>query len=154
MIKPKPQSILSRKLHPVKLAMITILLMIAVMLILSLSSDQELESNKLFYWEIVLVFALAFALFSCVYSLNASNRTVYFISSILSYLSILVIGILLASYYSGLSIDKAGSFEWLFKLFSFCYLLLISVFNLMSTVMALIKKQDEDVRKEQGNRTS
>jgi len=154
MPKDKTQSILSKRIHPVKLGLITILLMIAMMLILRMSADQQLESNKLFYWEISLVFLMAYALFSCVFSLNAVNKLKYFITSILIYIAIVIIGIVTASFFSGLAIDEAASFEWMFKLFSICYLILISVFNLMSTVIELLRKQDEDVQRQQNNKTS
>ena len=146
-------SFLAQKMHPAKIATTVILVMLVLMLILRLTSDQELESNKLFYWEIALVFALVYALFSCVFSLISENKFRYFGMAIVGYLFVAAIGILLATYLSGLSISEAGSFEWLFKLFSFSYLVLISVFNLMSKVMEIIKKQDEQVRREQ-NRTS
>ena len=154
MASSEQRSYLTRKTHPAKLALLVSLFMVLVMLVIKFTMDQESESTKLLYWEIALVATLVYALFSCVFSLLSDKKLKYFALSIVSYLVIVILGIFMAGNFSGLSISEAGSFEWLFKLFSFSFLLLISVFNLMSKVMEIVKRQDEEIRRQQNNKTS
>ena len=99
-------------------------------------------------WEVSFSILLAFMLFNSVLSIPYNNRTVYFRNSIFSFLAVAGVGGLLAHYVSGVSMDAAGSFRWLYIVFTFTYLVFISIVNLMRVIMEIAKRQDARLRGE------
>lgn len=93
-------------------------------------------------WIIVTAFMLLFALFNSIFCLASSHSTRYWNQSVISYVLLATAGGLLAWGVSGISINDAGSFRWLFFVVSFSYLVFISIVNLMRIIVAFAMKEE------------
>jgi hypothetical protein len=58
------------------------------------------------------------------------------------------VGGLLAYLISGLSIDEAGSYKWILFIFTFCYILFLSIVRAMKKIVTIAQKQDKRLRGE------
>ena len=142
------QSIFQREIHPFLQAAVAIGLNVIAVLAAK-GVDSGYAKDGVLYWEMSFSVLLGFMLFNSVFSIPYQKRTQYFRDSIFSFLALAAIGGLLAHYLSGVSMDGAGSFRWLYIVFTFTYLIFISIVNLMRKLMDIAKKQDARLRGEE-----
>ena len=64
-------------------------------------------------------------------------------------MAVAAVGGLLAHYISGLSMDEAGHFRWLYICFTFTFLVFLSIVNLMRKIVDIAKRQDARLRGEE-----
>ncbi len=144
------QSIFQKQVHPFTQAAVAVgLNLIGILLLSGTSADENVIEEKVVFWELSFSILLAFMLFNSVFSLPYLKRMEYFRDSIFSFLGVAVIGGLLAHYVSGVSMDQAGSFRWMYIVFTLTYLVFISIVNLMRKIMEIAKRQDARLRGEE-----
>lgn len=97
-------------------------------------------------WEIMAACVLFFALVNCVFSLQTKNMATYWRNSIFSFIGLLVIGSGVAWMFTGVTVWEAGSISWILFVFSFGYLIFLSIANIMRFVVELAQKQDSRLR--------
>lgn len=148
-IPDNSKSVFTKQIHPFKQLVVCLIALLTFMGMLKLSGIAEAVSNKVMYWEAALVVMLAYVLFNSIFSLSYHNKNAYFRDSIFTFLAIAAAGGGLAYLFSGLSIDEAGSFRWLYFVFGFSYLVIISIVNLMRKIIEIVKKQDARLRGEE-----
>ena len=143
------QTIFSREIHPFKQAGGAIILLLIFQLLgLLFRGTAFFGEESVVFWEISMTILLAFMLFNSVMSIPYKNRGLYFRNSLISFVAIAVISGGLAQLLSGQSMDEAGSFKWLYFLFTFVYLVFISIVNAMRKIIEIAKKQDARLRGE------
>jgi|GEM_PF-243204 len=143
---PVSNSIYNTQVKPRYQAMIAIGLLILSMAVLKAMSDDESGHEQ--FWEASLVILMAFGLFNAVFSIPYKDQLTYFRNSIFSYALVAAVGILLATWFSGVSIGESGSFRWLYAVFTFSYLVFVSIVNAMRKIIEIAKKQDARLRGE------
>jgi hypothetical protein len=99
-------------------------------------------------WILMTTCILFYAVCSSVLSLFSRHPNRYWRDAILSYVGLLVISALTARMLSGLSMDEAGSFRWLFVVLSIGYLVFLSIVRLMRRIVEIAIRQDEKLRGE------
>ncbi len=120
-----------------------------IMLVLILSSKLMeilgvMDVSVKFPWKMVGTFLLVYIIFSCLYSIGAKNKMIYWRDSILSYAALLGLGILLASFASSTSIYEVGSYHWLFKVLSIVYIVFLTLVNMLTTFMDYAENEEWD----------
>jgi hypothetical protein len=100
------------------------------------------------YYTIALSFTLVFGLFNAVLSLSSKDENKYFAFSLLNYFIFCVVTIISAYFLSGINIDDAGSYRWIYFVFSFGYLLFIGIVRTMRFIVLLAQKEDKRLRGE------
>lgn len=119
----------------------SILLWIPVLIKLS-----NMESYH--YWTVSASFALLYGVGNSVLSLGAIDQNRYWTRSILGYALVVAIGGCMAYLFSGLSIFEAKSYRWIYIVFTFGYLLFLSIVRIMRRIMEMVEKQDRRLRGE------
>jgi len=143
------ERIKANKANPIFQVILILILMALFMGINKLSQSPETELlNPTGAWEIMASFVLFFALVNCVFSLQSDTKITYWRNSIFSFFGLLVIGGGLAYLYSGVTLGEAGSMSWILFIFSFSYLIFLSIVNLMRFIVELAQKQDRKLRGE------
>jgi len=99
-------------------------------------------------WTVSASMVLMFAVCNSVLSLSADNVTPYWNKSIYSFVLVCVLGGAMAWWFSGLSIGEAKSFKWIYVVFTFGYLLFLSIVSLMRKIVLIAQKQDKGLRGE------
>ena len=144
-----PQSIFEKQIHPYyQLGVAVVLNLIGILFLKAIKNDVDFLKEGVVFWEMSFSILMAFMLFNSVFSIPYLKRGQYFRDSIFSFIALAVIGGLLAHFFSGISMDKAGSFRWLYIVFTFTYLVFISIVNLMRKIMEIAKRQDARLRGE------
>ncbi len=99
-------------------------------------------------WIVFTSFILFFAIANSLMSLKAASMNKYWSRSIIAFAGLLVLSAVMATVFSGLSIDEAGSFRWLFVVLTFGYLVFLSIVRLMKKIVDIAIEQDERLRGE------
>jgi hypothetical protein len=88
-------------------------------------------------------FLLLYAVYNSIFSLNSTDLNDYWKKSIFAYV-LLLVGVTVVAYiFSGIWINEAGTFRWIFSILSFGYLTFLSVMGMVKRVFLIIKKEDE-----------
>lgn len=140
-------SLFNKEIHPFLQAGTALLICLLAMGIGSTAVDGK-EGGSVFYWEAAFSVLMGFALFNAVLSIPYKKRTSYFRDSIFCFIAVGAISGYLAYLFSGLGVDEAGSFRWLYVVFTFTYLVFISIVNAMRKIIEIAKKQDARLRGE------
>lgn len=101
-----------------------------------------------FPYVIMFSFLLFFALANCLMSFSAEDQNKYWRDSILSYVGIAVLGGAIAYLFSGLTIGEAATFKWLFFVFTFGYVILLTIMRSMRKIVKFAQRQDDRLRGE------
>ena len=141
---PASSSIFSKQVKPRYQALIAIGLLIFILAISKaiISPDDD----QIFFWEASFAILMAFGLFNAVFSIPSVNRAIYFRNSVFFYVIVAAVGGFMATWFSGITLDESGSFRWLYVVFTFSYLVFISIINAMRKIMEMAKKQDARLR--------
>lgn len=132
-------SLFNKQIQPIRQAIVAVG---ALVIIMPLSMVFIGDGNTIYYWEIAFAILMCFSLFNAIFSIPFLKRTLYFRNSIFCYVGVATISGLLAFWFSGISLEQSGSFKWLYIVFTFSYLLIISIVNAMRKIIEIAKKQD------------
>ncbi len=99
-------------------------------------------------WTISAAMLLLFGVFNSVLSLGAKDVNKYWNRSIFAFIALFVGGGAIAWGLSGLSITEAKSFKWIYIVFTFGYLLFLSIVSLARLVVSLAQRTDKKLRGE------
>jgi len=125
---------------------ITFIIAVIVKLLINLNT---FEDPGVIYWEFAFSILLCYMLLNSIFSLLSEERVIYFRDSIFAFMLTALICGVIAYFFSGLSFDEAGSFRWLYILFTFVYLVFLTIVNLMRKVMDYAQRQDGRLRGEE-----
>lgn len=105
-----------------------------------------LAENPHFPWLVSASMLLFFAIFNCVFSLNASDANRYWLYSIISYVILVVVAGSVAYLITGISIYDARSMKWMYFVFTFGYLVFLSIVNFMRIIVKIARREDNSLR--------
>jgi len=104
------------------------------------------RKDPIFPWTVSASMLLLYALFNCALSLNAEDSNKYWLHSLICYVVLVISGGLIAYLFTGISIYEAKSVKWLYVVFTFGYLVFLSIVNTMRIIVRLAKKEDSNLR--------
>lgn len=107
-----------------------------------------IDVSDLFPWLINTSFILLFSMVNVVLSLSAKNLTKYWSWSIYSFMAYLLVSGLVAWAISGVAIQDAATYKWLYFMLTIIYLVFVSIARLMRFIVDLALKQDKRLRNE------
>ncbi len=146
-IKNDNKSLFEYRLPPVKQAGIVFVVGLLFMGFSTLfPMSPEIKMSNAMPWVIALAMILFFGLVNCVFALTTDNAQKYWMSSIFSYAGLAIILCLVAWSVSGIPMDEAGSIRWILTVFTFGYLVLLSIVNLIRFFVWLAERSDAQKR--------
>jgi len=116
----------------------------AMIVLKVLNALHTTDINTSVYWVIGGAGLLFFGIFNSVISLQDGDMNVYWYKSFAAYAALLGITWLAAQSLSGLNIDEAGTFKWIFFILTFAYLLFLSLMRAMRKVVAMAQQEDNN----------
>lgn len=138
-----------KEIHPLKQALVVVLGMPVFMFLFIFPSWLgAYEADAHLPWTVAASFTLLFAVTNSVLSLAATDQNKYWGNSILSYMAVVIIGGFLAWLISGQNIYEAKSFRWIYIVFTFGYLLFLSIVRVMRKIVKIAQDQDARLRGE------
>lgn len=88
-----------------------------------------------FAWVICFSFLLFYALMNCLMSFSTAKPSAYWRDSILSYMALATIICVLCYWISGTGLRDSKSFKWILMIFTFSYLVLLTIMRLMRQIV-------------------
>lgn len=141
------KSFLETEISPFKQVAVVLLIAVIFMSFSGFIPAQPYSSTAhIMPWVIACGLILFFAIGNSILSLSATNGNIYWLQSIISFAIMLIGGGLLAWGFSGISISNTGSVKWIYFVFTFSYLVFLSIVNLMKFLVNLAKKHDNKMQ--------
>lgn len=101
------------------------------------------------YWINTIAFLLVYSIFNSILSLISADQNKYWGQSIATFIGVAVVGGILAYLFSGLTIDEAGSFRWLYMVFAMGYIIFLALVRTIRKIVQIAQKQDKRLRGEE-----
>ncbi len=139
-----------KKFTPYKQGIVVLVLILIINLLTlagGVGPDRFFQPN--IFWINTIAFLLVYALFNSILSIVTEEQNKYWGSSIITFVAICVLGGLMAWLFSGLSIDEAGSFRWIYTVFAMGYIILLAIVRSMRKIVQIAQKQDKRLRGEE-----
>ena len=136
-------SVFEKQLNPIKLSLLILSGVLGISICAKLlDASGIMDSKDIFPWEMAFSGILFFALFNAIFSLSANDPSKYWMQSIFSFIGLVIAVSVSAWLLSGLTMDEAGSFRWILIIFTFSYLLILSIVQAMRKIVGIAQKQD------------
>jgi hypothetical protein len=130
-------SILSKNISPLQIA-----LGLGIIQVISIFLSQYISTNPRIAWEVAFTFLLLFSLVNCMFSLNSKDPNKFWIQSIIAFVLYSGIGGLVAWQVSGTSIYDLESLKFMYVIFTFIFLVLMTIIRTMRKIIELAQKHD------------
>lgn len=95
-----------------------------------------------FPWILAGAFLLVYSVFNALVLLTVQSAAKYWSQSIVSYTGFALAGGVTAMLLSGITLNNAGSFRWIYLVISFSYLIFLSIGGLMKVIVTFAQKAD------------
>jgi hypothetical protein len=144
----KQKSILDGKISPFKQAGYAFIIALVLMLVTKLLPASPYSTTAhIMPWISLCGVILFFTLANTVLSLGQSKYENYWIHSMISYAFLLILGGLAAYLFTGIGIYDAGSVSWLYTVMTLCYLVFLSIVNLIKFFVNFAEKDQNEHRR-------
>ncbi len=100
-------------------------------------------------WILTTSLILFYTIFNSIISIKAESLLKYWSRSIMIFIALLVGGGFLAYLVSGVTIDEAGSFRWLYVVLTMGYLIFLAIVQSMKRIVDIAIQQDKRLRNEE-----
>ncbi|MBR9921142.1 MAG: hypothetical protein GYB31_09905 [Bacteroidetes bacterium] len=101
-----------------------------------------MEVGERFPWMTAAAFMLFFALFNAIISLSSKDLNQYWGRSIFSFGGLAIASGLMAWLFSGIEINEAGSYRWIYTVITFGYLVFLSLMGMMKRIVEFAQKEE------------
>ncbi|MGI9158883.1 MAG: hypothetical protein ACR2K1_03940 [Saprospiraceae bacterium] len=136
-------SILAADTQPWKQALVIASGAFAIMLLGFLLTVSGLYApDSLFAWSIASAFLLLFALFNSLLSLNSKKPAQYWGQSVYSYIGLAVVMSLAAWLFSGISLDNAGYYKFIYLVVTIGFMVFSSMVNFMKKIVQFAEREE------------
>lgn len=123
--------------------LILVICLVAMCLTKSFDAWFGFTINPRSYWMLSGAALLLFSIFNCVLYLLLSSSIKYWFKSTLSYVLLIILLTLSATFFSGFGIEEAGSYRWIFMVLTLGYLIFISIVQIIRKLVEFAQKDDE-----------
>ncbi len=134
------ESIFSLDIHPLR-----IVLVLSVMMLIGIGISAGISESSTSSWEVAFTFLLLYAMIASILSLNTSDQNNYWLFSLVGYVIVACIGGGCAYWITGISINEAGSLKWMYLVFTFGFLVLLTILRTMRKIIEIAQREDTRV---------
>lgn len=101
-----------------------------------------LSVSEKFPWMTTAAFLLFFAMFNSIFALSTKNMNQYWNRSVASFVVLVLMSGGLAYLTSGIWIDDAGSYRWIYIVVSIGYVIFLSMMTFMKNIVEFAQKEE------------
>ncbi len=143
------KSIFEYEIRPLYQALAVLAIIVIICGIAKLAILAGWFSPKLYFpYVVTFSFLLFYALGNCLLSFECEDQAKYWTESILSYMGLSALGYGLCYLFSGLTINEAASFKWIYFVFTFGYVILLTIMRSIRKIVKFAQKEDSRLRGE------
>jgi hypothetical protein len=140
---PTLQNIVSNKwTNPVIQALMALIIMAIANGVVKLLIQGGMSFETRVSWTLNLAFLFLYAIYNVILGLMFSPTSGYWYRSILCFIGLAMLSGVFAHWISGLSIDEAGSYRWLYFVFFIVYLLIMVIILAIKKIVHLAEQDD------------
>lgn len=146
-------SFYAQAIDPARQAGLVFALSLGALIVAKLLQSTGLsEFQDHFPWTIATSFMLFFIVFNTVFSLSSPDMNKYWVRSVSCYVVLAIVSALTAYLTSSIPFGEAGTFKWLFIVFSFSYLIFLSMVRFMRNIVEFAEREDWQAPKKRKRR--
>jgi len=93
-------------------------------------------------WTLNIAFLFLFSMYNVILGLMHSPKTIYWWMSIVCFIGLAMLSGVFAHWISGLAIDEAGSYRWLYFVFFIVYLLIMVIILAIKKIVNMAEQDD------------
>jgi hypothetical protein len=135
---------MDRALNPMFQALVVLCISIVATLVLyALKISGSMDVDNRAFWVIGGATTLFFGLFNSVISLGADDMNAYWFRATSSYTVLMVASGCVAFLFSGMPMEEAGSFKYIYMVLTFGYLLFLSIMRFMRKIVQVAQVEDD-----------
>lgn len=108
----------------------------------ALSAIGMVNHDPLFAWSIGGAFMLFYAILNSLMSLRTASFPKYWAASMYSYLGLTIATSLSAWAFSGIPLNEAGSYRWIYIVVTFGFLVFLSMVNFIKIIVRYAEKEE------------
>lgn len=142
------QSIFTKRISPYIQGAVVMGLIFIGQVGIKIAINPQEAFGKLDYWILSCAFLLLYAVVASVFSFSAPSPIKYYGQSVTSFLGVAFLGGVSAYLFSGIPLDEAGSFTWIYTVLAVIFVVFLTIVNLMRKIVELAKKQEKKLRNE------
>ncbi len=145
----KKSSVFSKTFSPAYQGITVLLLYFIIIVILHfLQLLDWLRIDAMDYWKYASSIILFYILLNCAFCFSTKHKLQYYRDSIITYIFLLFLLSIICKYQSNGTIWNAESYSWIWMVFSFIFLVLLTIINLSRKIVELAIKQDQKLNNE------
>jgi hypothetical protein len=115
---------------------------IAMLLGWAVDAAGWIDVERLFAWSVATAFTLFFAILNSLMSITAKSAMRYWGKSIYSYLALAVANGLAARLFSGVPLNDAESYRWIYIVVTIGFLVFLSMINFMKRIVNFAEREE------------
>lgn len=136
-------SIFEKKIHPYQQAIGVFAFAVTFMgLGWALKRIGLFDTEPLFSWAIATAFLLLFGIINSLFSFNADRRLMYWRNSIYTFLGLAIANGMAAWGISGVPVNEAQSYKFIYVVVTIGFLVFISMVNAMRSIVEFAQKEE------------
>ncbi len=93
-------------------------------------------------WTLAIAFILLYMLYNVIIGLISDRMARYWLYSLMAFMLLMLLSAFTAGWVSGVGMDEAGTYRWLFFIFCPVYLLFIGMISAIKKIVELAKDDD------------
>jgi len=121
----------------------------SIVMLITYSGLKGAESpNMEKIWLVAASFVLIYVIFNSIISYGTNEVNKYVPRSIIGFVGLILLSCVIAQFLSRVPIDEAGTYKWLFVVFTMCYIVFLLIVRMMRKIIDLAQEQDKRLRNE------
>lgn len=136
------ESFYAKSYSPYMQSAVVLGISLACMILAKLVESAGVEMETTFAWLLAATFVMFFVIFNSVISLSSKNMEIYYRQSMLSFGALVVISGLAAWFLSGISLEDAGHYKWIFIVLAVVYVVFMAIMGFMKFIVEFAQKEE------------
>lgn len=128
--------------HPVFQAIMVLIIMLLANGIVKILIQGGMSFETRIPWTLNIAFIFLFAMYNVILGLVHSSRSGYWFISMVCFIGLCILGGIFSHWISGLKIDEAGSYRWLYFVFFIVYLLIMVIILAIKKIVHMAEQDD------------
>lgn len=136
------QSFYAKSYSPYIQSAVVLAISLVCMIMAKLVELAGIEMESTTAWLLAATFIMFFVIFNSVISLSSKNMEIYYRQSMLSFGGLVLISGLVAWLLTGVSLENAGYYKWIFIVLTVVYIVFMAIMGFMKFIVEFAQKEE------------
>ncbi len=150
MSKSDTNTVFARQYNPIQLGIFAAVGYTIVCIVKWLIDRYGGSQKPEFFWLTGAAFLFVFITFTCLYYIGTRENMRYWKQSLIAYSGLLIWIIVGSRIFSGIPIDQAASFRWIYAVLTFSFFIFLGITSVVKYLIGIAEKDDWQEPKTRG----